>query len=191
MSSPVAPGDGTGSALPGRPLDPRLANVIVFPDALAEGARHPVTPVSLNGDDLLFLQYTGGTTGVSKGAALTHRNLVANTLQFRAFLADVLRPGRGSRGDGTAALSHLRSDGELHRLLLDRRRELAGAQSRDMDGFVEILKQSRCTLITGVNTLFSGLTLHPRIRDVDFSSLRLAIGAEPPYCRQHPTDGRR
>ena len=52
------------------------------------------TPVSVSGDDLLFLQYTGGTTGVSKGAALSHRNLVANTEQFKAFIPDALRPGQ-------------------------------------------------------------------------------------------------
>src|SRR5215470_3649227 len=87
-------GDSTGAALPSPAIDPRLANVIAFSDALAEGAGLAYTPVTLTGDDLLFLQYTGGTTGLSKGAALSHRNLVANTEQFKAFsLPSVLRPG--------------------------------------------------------------------------------------------------
>src|SRR5262249_23192954 len=90
----VSPGDGVGAALPAPAVDARLANVVTFADALAQGAQLPFAPVALTGDDLLFLQYTGGTTGLSKGAALTHRNLVANTEQFKAFMADAMRPGQ-------------------------------------------------------------------------------------------------
>ena len=79
----VGVGDGGSAALPGPPVDPRLVDSIAFADALSEGAALQRRPVSLAGSDLLFLQYTGGTTGVSKGAALTHRNLVANTEQFK------------------------------------------------------------------------------------------------------------
>ena len=61
---------------------------------MREGANFLFAPVTLSGDDLLFLQYTGGTTGLSKGAALSHRNLVANTEQFKAFMPDALRPGQ-------------------------------------------------------------------------------------------------
>src|SRR5262249_55115784 len=89
----VAPGDGTGAALPSPPVDARLTNVVAFPDAVAQGAGLSFTAVPLTGDDLLFLQYTGGTTGLSKGAALSHRNLVANTEQFKAFMGDALRQG--------------------------------------------------------------------------------------------------
>jgi long-chain acyl-CoA synthetase len=64
-----------------------------FSEALALGAQLRFSPVALTADDLLFLQYTGGTTGLSKGAALSHRNLVANTEQFKAFMRDALHPG--------------------------------------------------------------------------------------------------
>jgi len=81
----IAVGDGA--------VDARLENVTSFADALEQGADLPFAAPELSGDDLLFLQYTGGTTGVCKGAALSHRNLVANTAQFKVFMADSLQPG--------------------------------------------------------------------------------------------------
>src|SRR5215467_13784631 len=74
----VAPSDATAAMLPAPAVDAGLTNVVSFADALTQGAALKFTPVPLTGDDLLFLQYTGGTTGLSKGAALSHRNLVAN-----------------------------------------------------------------------------------------------------------------
>ena len=86
-------GDGTGASLAIPPVDSRL-NSLAFADAVAQGANLPFKSVPVSGDDLLFLQYTGGTTGISKGAALSHRNLVANTEQFKTFIPDALRPGQ-------------------------------------------------------------------------------------------------
>jgi long-chain acyl-CoA synthetase len=172
----VGLGDGTAAALASPPVDARLQNVIRFSDALAEGAALPFTPPSLDGDDLLFLQYTGGTTGVSKGAALSHRNLVANTEQFKAFMRDAARPG--AEVVVTALpLYH------VFALMVNFISYFSlGAENwlvpnpRDMDAFVQILEKARCTAITGVNTLFNGLLMHPRIKQVDFSRLRVAIG---------------
>jgi long-chain acyl-CoA synthetase len=172
----VDPGDATAAKLPASPVDARLENAIKLRDALAEGAALPFAPVDLTGDDLLFLQYTGGTTGVSKGAALSHRNLIANTEQFKAFMPDLVR--EGAEVVVTALpLYH------VFALMVNFITYFSiGAENwlvpnpREMDSFVGVLKAARCTVITGVNTLFNGLLAHPGIGEVDFSRLRAAIG---------------
>jgi long-chain acyl-CoA synthetase len=172
----VAPGDGTGAALPAPAVDGRLANVIAFSDALAQGAALAFTPVPLTGDDLLFLQYTGGTTGLSKGAALSHRNLVANTEQFKAFMGNAIRPGE----DVVVTALPLY---HIFALMLNFLAYYSiGAENwlvpnaRDIDSLVESLRRARCTAFTGVNTLFGALVMHPKIAEVDFSRLRAVIG---------------
>jgi long-chain acyl-CoA synthetase len=172
----VNPGDGTGAAVSGAPVDARLKSVVTFSDALTQGAKLTFTPVPLCGDDLIFLQYTGGTTGVSKGAALTHRNLVANTEQFKAFISDALLPGH----DVVVTALPLY---HIFALMVNFISYFSiGAENwlvpngRDLDRMVEILRQARCTALTGVNTLYNGLCMHAKIAEVDFSRLRVAIG---------------
>jgi long-chain acyl-CoA synthetase len=169
-------GDGTAAALPSPAVDTRLANVTAFTDALAQGAELELATPRLTGDDILFLQYTGGTTGLSKGAALSHRNLVANTEQFKAFTPDALRPGQEIVVTALP-LYH------IFALMVNFITYFSiGAENflvpnpRDMAGFIETLKQARPTVFTGVNTLFGGLLMQPNIREVDFSNLRVAIG---------------
>jgi len=172
----VGLGDGTAVALASPPVDARLKDVVAFSDALAQGADLAFTPVSLSGDDLLFLQYTGGTTGLSKGAALSHRNLVANTEQFKAFMPDAIHAGQEVVVTALP-LYH------IFALMVNFITYYSiGAENwlvpnpRDMAGFVDILRNARCTIFTGVNTLFGGLLMQPNITEVDFSRLRVAIG---------------
>ncbi len=172
----VSLGDGTGAVLPSPPVDARLANVVAFSDALAQGADLAFAPVALRGDDLLFLQYTGGTTGLSKGAALSHRNLVANTEQFKAFVPDAMRPGQ-EVVITALPLYH------IFALMVNFITYYSiGAENwlvpnpRDMNAFIEVFCSARCTVFTGVNTLYGGLMMQPKIAEVDFSSLRVAIG---------------
>jgi long-chain acyl-CoA synthetase len=172
----VGLGDGTALTLTSPPLDARLTNTVAFSDTLAEGARLAFTPVALRADDLLFLQYTGGTTGLSKGAALSHRNLVANTEQLKAFIPDALRPGQEVVVTALP-LYH------IFALMVNFITYFSiGAENwlvpnpRDIDGLCETLSKSRLTVFTGVNTLFVGMMMHPKIKEVDFSNLRVAIG---------------
>ena len=172
----VGPGDGTGASLPTPPVDARLTNVAPFSDALAQGAQLAFSPVALCGDDLLFLQYTGGTTGLSKGAALSHRNLVANTEQFKAFMADAMRPGEDVVVTALPLYHIFALMVNFISYFSIGAENWLVANARDLDSFVEILRQARCTALTGVNTLYGALVVHPKIADVDFSRLRVAIG---------------
>ena len=172
----VGPGDGTGASLPTPPVDARLTNVVPLSDALAQGAQLAFSPVALCGDDLLFLQYTGGTTGLSKGAALSHRNLVANTEQFKAFMADAMRPGQDVVVTALPLYHIFALMVNFISYFSIGAENWLVANARDLDSFVEILRQARCTALTGVNTLYGALVMHPKIVDVDFSRLRVAIG---------------
>ena len=87
-------GDGSGVCIPSPPVDARLTGAVAWPTRWPKAPSCRSRRSSSNGDDLLFLQYTGGTTGLSKGAALSHRNLVANVEQFKAFMPDACGPGR-------------------------------------------------------------------------------------------------
>ena len=172
----VGLGDGTGATLASPPVDARLAKVVAFSDALIQGADLALTPVALCADDLLFLQYTGGTTGVSKGAALSHGNLVANTEQCKAFIPDALRPGQEVVVTALP-LYH------IFALMVNFITFFSiGADNwlvpnpRDIESFCDTLKKSRLTVFTGVNTLFGAMAMHPSIKEVDFTSLRVTIG---------------
>jgi long-chain acyl-CoA synthetase len=169
-------GDGSGVNIPSPPVDARLAGALSLADALAEGAKLPFTPVELNGDDLLFLQYTGCTTGLSKGAALSHRNLVANVEQFKAFMPDALLPGQEVIVTAIP-LYH------IFALMVNFITYFSvGADNwlvpnpRDFDGFIDTMKKARPSIFMGVNTLYAGLVAHPKSKEIDWSNLKLAGG---------------
>jgi acyl-CoA synthetase (AMP-forming)/AMP-acid ligase II len=148
--------------------------VIPFNTAIGEGARSTLRPTQQSLDSIAFLQYTGGTTGLSKGAVLTHRNIVAAILQAEAWFTPALaRVGDVSRTNGIAALPlyHIFA---LTLCLLSMR---WGAHMtlipnpRDIGKFVEVLKRRPFHMLPAVNTLFNALLQHPQFRSIDFSSL--------------------
>ncbi|NDP62691.1 AMP-binding protein [Polaromonas sp.] len=148
--------------------------VTPFTRATAEGKRHTLKPVQCTLDSIAFLQYTGGTTGLSKGAVLTHRNIVAAILQAEAWFTPALgRIGDVSRINNIAALPlyHIFA---LTLCLLSIR---WGAHltlipnPRDVGKFIEVLKKRPFHMLPAVNTLFNALLQHPHFKTVDFSSL--------------------
>ena len=167
---------GADSKLPSPPVDERLKETVALVDALSQGAKLPFTPIDLGPDDLLFLQYTGGTTGLSKGAALTHGNLLANVAQFGLFMPEALRAGEEVVVTAIPLYHIFALMVNFISYFAIGADDWLVANPRDMDGFVETLRQARPTVFTGVNTLFAGLTMHPKLAEVDWSRLRLAAG---------------
>jgi len=154
-----------------------LPGAIRFTDAMRQGRKLSLSRVPIGHDDIAFLQYTGGTTGVAKGAILSHRNMVANMLQARAWLRPILDDKRREVILTPLPLYHIfsltanclvfMSIGGENVLIIN---------PRDIAGFIKEMRRHRFTAITGVNTLFNALLNHPKFRGVDFSALRIALG---------------
>ena len=124
----------------------------------------------------LFLQYTGGTTGLSKGAALSHRNLVANTEQFKAFMADAIRPGQEVVVTALPLYHIFALMVNFISYFSIGAENWLVANPRDMDSFVEILAPGALHRLDRSEHALRRLLMHPKIADVDFSRLRVAIG---------------
>lgn len=153
-----------------------IPGTVRFKDTLTLGQLHTLPDIEIDPGDIAFLQYTGGTTGVAKGAMLTHRNMVANMQQAAAWI------GRNVQPDGELIVTALplyhifaltanclvfMKFGALNHLITN---------PRDMPGFVKELSNIQFTAITGVNTLFNGLLNTPGFDQVDFSRLHLTLG---------------
>jgi long-chain acyl-CoA synthetase len=154
-----------------------LPNALRFNAVLAEGEPLMLKPVDVGHDDIAFLQYTGGTTGVSKGAMLLHRNVLANLEQSAAWLIPFMQEGQPQVMITALPLYHIFAL-TANCLVMMR---LGGCNvlitnPRDIPGFVKELARHKFTMITGVNTLFNALLNHPDFAKLDFSGLRISLG---------------
>ena len=154
----------------------RLPGSMRLSEALAEGRRRKLEHVPIAHEDIAFLQYTGGTTGIAKGAMLLHRNIIANLLQARAWL----KPFLGTEDHiilTPLPLYHIFSltANCLVFMTLGAKNVLI-TNPRDIPGFVKEMSRHRFTTFTGVNTLFNALLNNPDFARLDFSSLRLTLG---------------
>jgi len=149
---------------------------ISYTDIIKQGKMLDMMPVEISPEDIAFLQYTGGTTGVIKGAVLTHRNIASNMLQIKAWIKSAVKEGEEAVVTALP-LYHIFSliancltfieMGGLNILITN---------PRDISGLIKILKKIRFTVITGVNTLFNALLNHTEFSAMDFSSLHLSLG---------------
>ena len=152
-----------------------IANAIELRDALIEGGRHPLKPVEVGHDDLAFLQYTGGTTGVSKGAMLSHGNIVANmqqagvlfsTYDFREGEETLLLP---------LPLYHIYAFNACLGMLARGAHTVLLPNPRDLQSLVAAFRDSRCSGFAGLNTLFVALCNDAGFRALDFSRLKVTM----------------
>jgi long-chain acyl-CoA synthetase len=153
-----------------------LPNALDFMDCLAKGDESKYKKADVKLSDIAFLQYTGGTTGVAKGAILTHKNIVANMVQARAWIKNLITDGQEiiitplplyHIFSLTANCFIFNSVGALNVLITN---------PRDIPGFVKELRKWKFTAITGVNTLFNGLLNNEEFRKLDFSHLKVTLG---------------
>jgi long-chain acyl-CoA synthetase len=153
-----------------------IPGTVPFRTALARGKAQPYRPVTLTHDDTAFLQYTGGTTGVSKGAQLLHRNIIANVLQARAWLTGYVSEGKELIITALPLYHIFALTANCLVFLSIGGKNVLITNPRDMPGFVRELAQHRFTALTGVNTLFNGLLNTPGFAELDFSPLRFTLG---------------
>jgi acyl-CoA synthetase (AMP-forming)/AMP-acid ligase II len=151
--------------------------VTTFKQVLAQGSGMALKPGNCTLDSIAFLQYTGGTTGLSKGAILTHRNVVAAVLQAEAWFAPAMKDiGDASKINSIAALPLYHIFALTLCLLAIRQGSHLTLipNPRDFTKFVEVLKQRAFHMLPAVNTLFNALLQHPAFKTVDFSHLRVS-----------------
>jgi long-chain acyl-CoA synthetase len=151
-----------------------LPSALSFNKILAEGKALTYKEVAAKNDDTILLQYTGGTTGLSKGAQLSHRNLVANLLQGEAFLT--IDFPKEATCIVPLPLYHITA---LYGALLFMKfgfKSILITNPKDLPGYIKTLKSQPFHIMIGVNTLFNALANHPKISEVDFSNLKATIG---------------
>lgn len=152
-----------------------FAKAIDFKEALDLGARHLLQPPDLGGDDLAFLQYTGGTTGISKGAMLTHSNILANLDQVLTWVQTAVEEGRETIVTALPLYHIFALTANCLVFLRLGAANLLITNPRDIPGFVKELSKTRFTVIAGVNTLFNALLNNPDFQRIDFSLLKISI----------------
>ena len=149
---------------------------VAFREALDLGAAHPLRPVVITHDDLAYLQYTGGTTGVAKGAMLTHGNIVANLQQAHAWISPYVREGVEIIITALPLYHIFSLTANCLTFFKIGATNVLITNPRDIPGFVAELGKYPFTVITGVNTLFNALLNNPDFGKLDFSTLKVALG---------------
>jgi len=153
-----------------------IPNAVSFKSALAQGANHKFKPVELALQDTAFLQYTGGTTGISKGAELSHGNIVANMQQISAWMKPKLKEQEEIVVTALPLYHIFALTVNCLAMLKIGAHNLLITNPRDMPAFIKDLSKKKFTVITGVNTLFNAMLNQEDFKSLDFSSLKITVG---------------
>jgi long-chain acyl-CoA synthetase len=153
-----------------------LPGALSFKDVLTQGGGSSLQTPPLSHADIAYLQYTGGTTGVSKGAILTHRNIIAALLQYKAWLAPAMGEERAIIITALPLYHIFSLTVNCLVMMVVGGENVLITNPRDIPGFVKELAKHKYNIITGVNTLYNALLNHPEFGKLDFSSVRLAVG---------------
>ncbi|RUO74190.1 long-chain-fatty-acid--CoA ligase FadD [Pseudidiomarina sediminum] len=154
----------------------RLPTAKRFRDVVSQGDASTYQRPELTGDDLAFLQYTGGTTGLAKGAMLSHRNMVANLEQVSAIVAPLVNDGEETIITALPLYHIFALTANCLTFMKHGGKNILITNPRDMPGFVKELGKYPFSIICGVNTLFNGLLNTDGFKDLDFSNLKIALG---------------
>ncbi|HFC00779.1 MAG TPA: long-chain-fatty-acid--CoA ligase [Phaeodactylibacter sp.] len=153
-----------------------IPNTVTFKDALTQGKKFTLPDLQAKSEDVIVLQYTGGTTGVSKGAMLTNRNLIANMLQIRATMMPFLKE-REEVALSPLPMYHIFAfTVNALALMSIGARTILITNARDIGSIIKEFKREKITILTGVNTLFNALLNHKNFASLDFSSLKGTVG---------------
>jgi long-chain acyl-CoA synthetase len=153
-----------------------IPGTIGFRDALTRGSRHALKPVQVTLENLAFLQYTGGTTGVAKGAMLTHRNIVSNLSQAFEWIKPFVREGEETIVTALPLYHIFALTANCLTFMRLGATNILIPNPRDIPGFVKVLGKYSFSVLTGVNTLFNALLNDPNFARLDFSALRVTLG---------------
>ena len=156
-------------------VPPHRLRATRFRDAIAIGKKTPFQPVPISYDDLAFLQYTGGTTGVLKAAMLTQKNILSNLLQISAWMCSELVTGQENLITALPLYHVFSLTVNCFGLFRIGANNILITNPRDIPAFIEILKTSRPTVITAVSTLLGGLMAHKDFDTIDFSPLKVTV----------------
>lgn len=153
-----------------------IANTVTFKQALVTGSQKTFVDVDTGHDDIAFLQYTGGTTGVAKGAMLTHRNMVANMQQASEWIKELIVEGKECIITALPLYHIFSLTANCLTFLKFGAENYLITNPRDMKGFVKELQNTEFSVITGVNTLFNGLMNTPGFEQINFDHLKITLG---------------
>ena len=153
-----------------------IPNTVSFKEALSQGKKFTLTDHKGNPDDVILLQYTGGTTGVAKGAMLTNRNLVSNMQQIRAWMMPFLKEGEEVALSPLPMYHIFAFSVNCLALMSIGTMTVLITNPRDLPSVINTMKAYPISLVTGVNTLFNALANHKDFSSVDFSNLKITVG---------------